>query len=223
MREPSSSHILNLMVQYSRQLDAGFAALADATRRPSTVARPLRRATPRRKLASSTARTSVSPTQAGALSLTCSIAAKYPTTPAAESTRSSRSAAEVCASASTTSRLGIAIRLGCHAAANHSPPVTRFSPSTRLPGATTSILSTLERRPDVRVSIAAHRDTVRALIPRLLEAQTAKDAARWDALIGKTAAQWDAMQATYIRTARTADGRARIERFITMILGQHGE
>jgi hypothetical protein len=88
---------------------------------------------------------------------------------------------------------------------------------------TTSILSTLERRPDVRVSIAAHRDTVRALIPRLLEAQTAKDAARWDALIGKTAAQWDAMQATYIRTARTADGRARIERFITMILGQHGE
>jgi DNA-binding transcriptional ArsR family regulator len=33
LRVPLSAHILNLMVQYSRHLDAGFAALADATRR----------------------------------------------------------------------------------------------------------------------------------------------------------------------------------------------
>jgi hypothetical protein len=69
----------------------------------------------------------------------------------------------------------------------------------------------------------AHRDTVRALVRKLLEAQKAKDTARWDRAIEKTALQWDAIQATFIASARTTDGRERIERFIAMLLGQHAE
>jgi hypothetical protein len=88
---------------------------------------------------------------------------------------------------------------------------------------TTSILANLERRPDVRASLVAHRDTIRSLVPKLLDAQKAKDAARWDRALDKAALQWDAIQATYIASARTPDGRERIERFISMLLGQHAE
>lgn len=86
---------------------------------------------------------------------------------------------------------------------------------------TTAILATLERRPDVRASIRAHRDTVRALVPQLLAAQKAKDTAQWDRVADKLAKQWDAMQATYFATAKTADGKERIERFVHMLLGAH--
>jgi hypothetical protein len=86
---------------------------------------------------------------------------------------------------------------------------------------TTSILPQLERRPQVRAAIVAHRDSVRALIPALLNAQRAHDAAAWDHVADQLAAQWDAMDAIYIGAARTADGRARIERFIAMLLGEH--
>src|SRR5262249_32302427 len=88
---------------------------------------------------------------------------------------------------------------------------------------TSSILANLERRPEVRASLVAHRDTIRVLIPELLKAQKAKDAARWDRALDKAAAQWDAIQTTYISSARTTDGRERIERFISMLLGQHAE
>lgn len=88
---------------------------------------------------------------------------------------------------------------------------------------TTSIFPNLKLRPEVGSAIAAHRDSTRALIPELLKAQKARDTARWDAALSKAAAQWDAMQATYVNTARTKDGRARIERFISMVLGQHAE
>lgn len=86
---------------------------------------------------------------------------------------------------------------------------------------TMSILPQLERRPAVHAAIAAHRDSVRALIPALQRAQSAHDAAAWDRVADQLAAQWDAMNAVYIGSARTADGRARIERFIAMLLGQH--
>ena len=42
---------------------------------------------------------------------------------------------------------------------------------------TTSILPSLEQRPDVKASLFAHRDTIRTLIPELLAAQKSKDAA----------------------------------------------
>ncbi|MGH7618369.1 MAG: hypothetical protein ACREPM_14190 [Gemmatimonadaceae bacterium] len=87
---------------------------------------------------------------------------------------------------------------------------------------TTSILANLERRPEVKAAINARRDTVRALIPELLAAQNAKDNARWDRAADKTAKQWDAMQETYLASARTADGKERIDRFISMLLGHHG-
>jgi hypothetical protein len=88
---------------------------------------------------------------------------------------------------------------------------------------TTSILANLERRPEVHASLVAHRDTIRALIPELQKSQKSKDPARWDRALQKAALQWDAIQATYIGSARTTDGRERIERFIAMILGRHPE
>jgi hypothetical protein len=87
----------------------------------------------------------------------------------------------------------------------------------------TSILSNLERRPEVGAAIRARRDSVRALIPQLLAAQKAKDSARWDALAEKAAKQWDGMYDAYIGSARTKDGHDRIERYVQMLLGHHGE
>jgi hypothetical protein len=86
---------------------------------------------------------------------------------------------------------------------------------------TTSILPQLERRPQVRAAMVAHRDSVRALIPGLLKAQQAHDAAAWDRVADQLAAQWDEMNAVYVGAARTIDGRARVQRFIAMLLGQH--
>jgi len=88
---------------------------------------------------------------------------------------------------------------------------------------TSSILSNLERRPAVGAAIMARRDTVRALIPQLLAAQKSKDRARWDSLAERTAKQWDGMYATYIASARSKDGRERIERYVAMLLGRHAE
>jgi succinylarginine dihydrolase len=79
----------------------------------------------------------------------------------------------------------------------------------------------LGQRPDVKASLLAHRDTIRTLIPELLAAQKAKDTSRWDRVAEKAAKQWDAIQATYIASARTADGKQRIEHFIAMLLGEH--
>jgi hypothetical protein len=88
---------------------------------------------------------------------------------------------------------------------------------------TTSILANLERRPEVRASLVAHRDTIRVLVPELQKAQKSKDTARWDRALQRAADQWDAIQATYVGSARTTDGRERIERFIAMLLGRHAE
>jgi hypothetical protein len=88
---------------------------------------------------------------------------------------------------------------------------------------TTSILANLERRPEVRASLMAHRDTIRLLVPELQKAQKSKDTARRDRALQRAADQWDAIQATYIGSARTTDGRERIERFIAMLLGRHAE
>ena len=88
---------------------------------------------------------------------------------------------------------------------------------------TTSIFPNLEARADVRAMLAPHRDSVRTLVAELLAAQKTHDQAKWDRAIEKTAAQWDAIYAGYLASARTAAGKARMDRFVAMMLGQHGE
>jgi hypothetical protein len=85
----------------------------------------------------------------------------------------------------------------------------------------TSILSDLEQRMAIATAIDARRDSVGALIPQFLAAQKANDRARWDAIAEKAAKQWDGMYATYLSVARTAEGKARITRYVEMLLGQH--
>ena len=87
----------------------------------------------------------------------------------------------------------------------------------------TAILPTLKERPEVAAAIAVHRDSVRALLPEFRAARASQDAARWDRVATKAAAQWNAMQAVYLSSAKTPAGRARIERAIATILGEHGE
>jgi hypothetical protein len=87
----------------------------------------------------------------------------------------------------------------------------------------TSILSNLERRPEVGAALTARRDSVRALIPQFRAAEKAKDRARWDALATKAAKQWDGMYGVYLSSARTKDGHDRIVRYVEMLLGRHGE
>jgi hypothetical protein len=85
----------------------------------------------------------------------------------------------------------------------------------------TSIFPNLESRPAVHAVLVARRDSVRTLIPQLLAAQTAKDAAAWDRLAGRLANQWDAMQTAYYESALTAAGKERMERFVAMLMGEH--
>jgi hypothetical protein len=86
---------------------------------------------------------------------------------------------------------------------------------------TTSIFGNLEARPDVHAMLAVHRDSIRALVPELLAAQTAKDNARWDRATDKVAAQWDAIYTGYLTSAHTTAGKARMERYVSMLLGEH--
>jgi hypothetical protein len=88
---------------------------------------------------------------------------------------------------------------------------------------TLAIFPQLEQRPEVRAVVPAQRDSIRALIPELLAAQTAKDAARWDRAAGQAAAHWDAMYTAYLAGTRTPAARARVEKLVAMLLGQHGE
>lgn len=86
---------------------------------------------------------------------------------------------------------------------------------------TTSIFPNLERRPDLQPQLAAHRDSIRALVAELRVAEKTKDTARWDRALDRAAAQWDAIYAAYLASARTTQGRARMERYIGMLLGHH--
>lgn len=88
---------------------------------------------------------------------------------------------------------------------------------------TTAIFANLESRPAVRAVLVARRDSVRALIPQLLAAQKAKNAAQWDRVADRLAAQWDAMQSAYYDSALTPAGKERMEHFVEMLMGQHGE
>jgi hypothetical protein len=86
---------------------------------------------------------------------------------------------------------------------------------------TTSIFPNLESRPAVHAVLVVRRDSVRALMPQLLAAQTAKDPALWDRVADRLAAQWDAMQTAYYDSALVPAGKERMERFIAMLMGEH--
>jgi hypothetical protein len=86
---------------------------------------------------------------------------------------------------------------------------------------TTSIFANLERRPDLQPVLAARRDSIRAIVAELRVAEKTKDTARWDRALDRAAAQWDAIYAAYLASARTAQGKQRMERFIDMLLGHH--
>jgi hypothetical protein len=88
---------------------------------------------------------------------------------------------------------------------------------------TLAIFPQFEQRPEVRAVVPAQRDSIRALIPELLAAQKAKDSARWDRAAGQAAAHWDAIYTAYLAGTRTPTSRARVEKFVAMLLGQHGE
>ncbi|HXT16050.1 MAG TPA: hypothetical protein VN706_10510 [Gemmatimonadaceae bacterium] len=88
---------------------------------------------------------------------------------------------------------------------------------------TTAIFRNLEQRPDVRPILVAQRDSIRALIPEFQAAQKAHDSARWDRAALEAAGHWDAIYAGYLASAKTAMGKERMERYISMLLGQHGE
>jgi len=87
----------------------------------------------------------------------------------------------------------------------------------------TAIFPQVKDRPDVAPMLAARRDSIRTLVTELRAAERAKDATRWDRAAERAAAQWDALYATYLASARTAAGKERMQRYVAMLLGQHGE
>jgi len=86
---------------------------------------------------------------------------------------------------------------------------------------TTSIFANLERRPELQPALAVHRDSIRAIVAELRAAEKAKDTARWDRELDRAAAQWDAIYAAYLASARTSQGKERMERYVDMLLGHH--
>jgi hypothetical protein len=88
---------------------------------------------------------------------------------------------------------------------------------------TTSIFPNLEARPDLRPVLSAQRDSIRTLVPELLAAQRGNNTAAWDRAAERAAKHWDAIYSAYLASARTDAGRARMEHFVEMLLGQHHE
>jgi hypothetical protein len=88
---------------------------------------------------------------------------------------------------------------------------------------TLSILPNLAQRPDVRPVLLAQRDSIRALIPQFQAADKARNAAQWDRAATEAAAHWDTIHAAYLASIRTPAGKERVERYVAMLLGQHGE
>jgi hypothetical protein len=86
---------------------------------------------------------------------------------------------------------------------------------------TAAIFPLVQRRAEVRAVLVPRRDSIRLLIAELKAAQTAHDAPRVDRALDRTAAQWDAIYAASLASARTADGKARMERYAAMLMGRH--
>ena len=88
---------------------------------------------------------------------------------------------------------------------------------------TMSIFPNLAQRADVRPILLAQRDSIRALLPRFRAADQSRDTAAWERAATEAAAHWDTIYSTYLASARTAFGKQRMERYVAMLLGQHGE
>ena len=86
---------------------------------------------------------------------------------------------------------------------------------------TAAIFPNLESRVALRAVLVPRRDSVRALIPQMLAAQQAHDAAQWDRIAERLAHQWKAMETAYYESALTPGGRERMEHFIAMLMGEH--
>ena len=86
---------------------------------------------------------------------------------------------------------------------------------------TLSIFPRMARRVDVQAAVQPYRDSLRAIIPELLAAQKANDAARWDRAADRAAAQWDAAYQSYLAHAPTPLARQLMERRVAMLLGEH--
>ncbi|MEP6619785.1 MAG: hypothetical protein ABJE47_10730 [bacterium] len=87
----------------------------------------------------------------------------------------------------------------------------------------TSLFPSLAMRADVRAVVVPRRDSIRALIPELRTAQAARDAARFDRAIDRAGAQWDTIYASYVASARTAEGKRRITEHVAMLMSDHGD
>lgn len=88
---------------------------------------------------------------------------------------------------------------------------------------TTSIFPNLESHPRVRPVLAARRDSIRAIIPLFRAADRTKNHEQWDRATARAATQWDAIYAAYLASARTPTVRQQVERYVSMLLGQHHE
>jgi len=88
---------------------------------------------------------------------------------------------------------------------------------------TKAIFPRLEGRPDVRPVLVARRDSIRALVAEMQRAEQGRDRKGWDRGAAQLAAQWDAIYATYLGSVRTPEVKARMERFVATMLGQHHE
>jgi hypothetical protein len=87
----------------------------------------------------------------------------------------------------------------------------------------TSLLSNVGLRMVNGGGLAARRDSVRALVPRLKAAERAGNRAQWDRVVEQVARQWDGMYAVYLNSAGSAEERRRIVEYVEMLLGHHGE
>jgi hypothetical protein len=87
---------------------------------------------------------------------------------------------------------------------------------------TISIFPLLARDPETQGLLKPHRDSVRLIIPELLAAEKAKDAARWDRAAQEAAAHWDGIYHVYLSKAQTPGVKERIEKRVAMLLGGHG-
>ena len=84
-----------------------------------------------------------------------------------------------------------------------------------------AIFPLLSRRPDIAAAVKPHRDSVRALVEQFRGSQDGKNPQVWARAAEQTAAQWDAILGIYRSAARTDDVRARIDRRVATLMGEH--
>lgn len=80
----------------------------------------------------------------------------------------------------------------------------------------------IAKRPPVRAVLDERIAAIKALIPQIEAAHTAKDQARWDALLDTVGTHWEAMAEAYLKSAVNPEVNARIAKVIAdTIKGGH--